>query len=97
MFPIGFALPAVVVLLVALFVAVRELLGAADARARAGNGPLLAAAGETLLIVGALTVFLQGWVAGLVLAPMAAFVVFLGGTTLTFFGMGMESVRAQRR
>ncbi len=97
MFPIGFALPAVVILLVALFVATRELLDAAGARARAGNGPLLTATGETLLILGALAMFLQGWVAGLVLVPMAALVVFLGGTTLTFFGMGMESVRAQRR
>lgn len=96
MFPIGFMLPAVVLLLIALYVAVHEMRGAAETRARSGMGPILTAVGESLLILGALAVFLQGWIGGLVLAPYAGFFVFLGGTALTFVGMGLESRRAAR-
>ncbi len=96
MFPIGFMLPAVLVLLVALYVAVREAVAASSALAAAGAGPLVTATGEIMLIAGAVAMFAQGWVAGLVLAPMPAFVLFFGGAVLFFVGMGMESRHAAR-
>ncbi len=96
MLPIGFVVPAVVVLLVALYVAVRELRAAGDGLQVHGAGPLVTNAGEAMLIVGALCVFLQGWIGGLELAPLAGFVLFFGGALLFFVGMSMESLHAAR-
>ena len=97
MFPLGFAAPAAVIVLVGLYVAARELREAAEARGKLGWGPLVMGTGEGMLLLGALCLFLQGWVAGLVLTAPAAFVLFLGGAVLFFVGTGMESVRAGRR
>ncbi len=96
MLPLGFMLPAVLLLLIALYVTVREGR-AAMASPGAGAGPVVTALGEGMMIVGALAVFLQGWLAGLVLAPLPAFVLFFGGASLFFVGMGLESRRAARR
>jgi len=96
MLPIGFVVPAVVVLLVALYVALRELHAAGAAREAHGVGPLVSNAGEAMLIVGALCVFLQGWIGGLVLVPLGGFVLFVGGALLFFVGMSMESRRTAR-
>ncbi len=96
MLPIGLVVPAVVVLLVALYVALRDLRAAGDGLEAHGAGPLVTNVGEAALIVGALCVFLQGWLGGLVLAPLAGFVVFVGGALLFFVGMSMESLHAAR-
>lgn len=97
MFPIAFMLPAVLVLLVALYVAVREAAAAGSSLATGGPGPLLTAVGEIMLIAGAIAMFTQGRFGGLVLAPMPAFIVFMGGSALFFVGMGFESRHALKR
>lgn len=97
MFPVGFVIPAVMVLLVALYVAVRDMRQALAGRARAGNGPLVTTTGETLMIVATIAMFVQGRPAGLVLAPFAGYILFFGGAVLVFVGQGMESRRALRR
>lgn len=96
MLPLGLVIPALLVFALALLVALRELRAAADKRKTAGAGPIITVAGEAMLLVGAIAVFAQGWVAGLVLAPLPAFVLFLGGALLFFVGMSMESLRAAR-
>ncbi len=96
MFPLGFMLPAVVLLAIALYVTGREARQAAS-RTAGGAGPLVTALGEGMMLVAALAVFLQGWIAGLVLVPLAAFVLFFGGASLFFVGMGLESRHAARR
>ena len=97
MLPIGLVVPAVLVLLLALYVALRELRAAGDGVRSHGAGPLLTNAGESMLIVGALCVFLQGWIGGLVLVPLGGFVLFFGGSLLFFVGMSLESRRAARQ
>ncbi len=97
MFPLGFVMPAVVVLLVALYVAVRDLGRALAARGTAGSGPLLATAGETFMIVASIAVFMQGRPAGLQMSPLGGYLLFFGGTVLVFVGMGMESRRVARK
>ena len=96
MFPIGFALPAILALLVALYVAVRDVRGAARRMGSAGSGPLLTTLGETMLILGTIAMFAQGRPAGLMMAPVGGYVLFLGGATLLFVGMTMESLRGRR-
>jgi hypothetical protein len=97
MLPIGFVVPAVLLLLVGLYAAVRDVRGAAARRASAGPGPLLTAVGEALMIVAAIAVFLQGRPAGLMLAPVGGYLLFFGGAALLFVGMTLESLRAARR
>ncbi len=97
MFPIGFVLPAVVLLLVALYVAVRDVGRALATRNAVGNGPLLTTAGETMMIIASIAVFMQGRPAGLQMSPLGGYVLFFGGTVLVFVGMGMESRRAARK
>jgi hypothetical protein len=96
MLPIGFVVPAVAVLLVALYVTVRELRAAGTGLQTHGVGPLVTNTGETMLIVAALCVFLQGWIGGLVLVPLGGFALFFGGALLFFVGMSLESLRAAR-
>ncbi len=97
MLPLGLVIPALLIFVLALLVALRELRAAADKRRTAGPGPIVTVAGEALLLLGSIAVFAQGWVAGLVLAPLAGFVLFVGGALLFFVGMSMESLRAARR
>ena len=96
MLPLGFALPAILLLLVALFVAVRDLRSAL-ARVRAvGAGPLVTNTGEVFMILAAIAVFQQGRPAGLMLSPVGGYLLFFGGAVLVFVGMTMESLRANR-
>ncbi len=97
MFPIAFVVPAVIVLLVALYVAVRDLRKAFLVRARGGVGPLLTTTGETFMILATIAMFVQGRPAGLVLAPAGGWILFFGGFLLVFVGQGMESRHALRR
>ncbi len=97
MFPIAFVVPAVLVLLVALYVAVRDLRNAFLQRARAGAGPLLTTTGETFMILATIAMFVQGRPAGLVLAPAGGWILFFGGVLLVFVGQGMERRRAALR
>jgi hypothetical protein len=97
MFPLGFVIPAVVILLVALYVAVRDVGRALVARPNSGNGPLLTTVGETAMILATIAVFIQGRPAGLIMAPVGGYLLFFGGTVLVFVGMSMESRRAARR
>ncbi len=97
MLPLGLVIPALLVFVLALLVALRELRAAAEKRRTAGPGPIVTVTGEAMLLVGAIAVFAQGWLAGLVLAPLAGFVLFLGGAILFFVGMSLESLKAARR
>ncbi len=97
MLPLGLVVPALLVFLLALLVALRELRRAAAEVNRAGAGPVVTVVGEALLLLGASAVFAQGWLAGLVLAPMGAFVLFVGGALLFFVGMSLESLHVAKR
>lgn len=97
MLPLGLVVPALLVFLLALLVALRELRRAAAEARTGGAGPVLTVVGEALLLLGAIAVFAQGWVAGLVLAPMGGFVLFVGGALLFFVGMSVESLHAAKR
>lgn len=96
MLPLGFALPALVLLLVALVVALRDLGRALGRLGTAGAGPLVTNTGEVFMIVAAMAVFQQGRPAGLMLSPLGGYVLFFGGAALLFVGMTLESVRARR-
>ncbi len=96
MLPLGLVIPALLVFLLALFVTVREGRRAAQNVLSAGGGPLLTVTGEGMLIIGAITVFAQDWVAGLRLDPFAGFILFVGGAILFFVGESLESLRAAR-
>ena len=96
MLPLGFALPVIALLLVALFVAVRDLRNAARRLRMTGAGPLVTNTGEVSMILAAIAVFQQGRPAGLMLAPVGGYLLFLGGAVLVFVGMTMESLRANR-
>ncbi len=96
MLPLGFALPAILVLLVALFVAARDLRSALQRVRPAGAGPLVTNLGEVSMILATIAVFQQGRPAGLMLAPVGGYLLFFGGSVLVFVGMSMESLRANR-
>jgi len=96
MLPLGLVVPALLVFMLALLVALHELRAAAGEVTRAGVGPVVTVTGEVLLLVGAVAVFAQGWLAGLVLAPMGGFLLFVGGAALFFLGMSLASGRAAR-
>ncbi len=96
MLPLGIALPALALLLVALVVALRDLRRSATRLGTAGAGPLVTNAGEVFMIVAAMAVFQQGRPAGLMLAPAGGYLLFFGGALLLFVGQTMESQRARR-
>ncbi len=96
MLPLGLVVPALLLFALALLVALRELRHAAQKTRTVGAGPVVTLVGEVLLLLGTLAVFAQGWVAGLVLAQPAGFVLFVGGSILFFVGMSLESLRAAR-
>ncbi len=96
MLPLGLALPFILLLPVALFVAGRDLIRALARRRTGGLGPVVTNAGEVFMILAALAVFQQGRPAGLMLAPAGGYLFFFGGAVLVFVGMTLESLRAQR-
>ncbi len=96
MLPLGLVIPALLVFALALLVVVRELGRAAQNVRTAGAGPLLTVTGEGMLVIGAIMVFAQEWVAGLRLDPFGGFVLFVGGSLFFFVGETMESLRPAR-
>lgn len=95
MFPLGFALPAILLLLVALAVAVRDWRSAIQRMRVSGVGPLVTNTGEVMMIAATMAVFAQGRPAGLEMSPLGGYILFLGGTALVFVGMTMESLRTR--